>query len=176
MPSQPNTPSQEDPPVVHHSADITVKIDKVALPDPNCGSGMDNAQRELVTVDKPHQEGPVAQVPESAGSEKYREWYDTPVAGSSSSESGSGPSGSAAPLLPAPALPYPVPGYYPMPWVHAYAQPYSMSYYSPYPAYPMPALPMQPPGSDTNSSAVGHPWHGMMYNVGFHRTCSPNID
>ncbi|KAF5352462.1 hypothetical protein D9756_006010 [Leucocoprinus leucothites] len=130
----------------------------------------DELKTEGSLASKQQKEEPIARVLEDNQGEKYREWYDAPGA-VSASESASASVGSTGPPL-APALPYPVPpGYYPMPWI-PYAQPghYHMSYYGPYPAYPVPGVPMAPypatpPGSDTNGPTAGTlPWSNIIYN------------
>lgn len=108
----------------------------------------------------------MARVLQNVEGEKYREWYDAPMAEFSPKSSESG--GSIAPSLAPPAMPYQIPGFYPMPWIQPYPQPgqYPMPFYGPYPGYPIPPPPLHPPSSDTNSfPAGGLPWHGVIYNV-----------
>ncbi|XP_006454050.1 hypothetical protein AGABI2DRAFT_113810 [Agaricus bisporus var. bisporus H97] len=164
-----DTPKRDDPLVDHNSPDITdVKgeiIETVPLGEFEL-NGTDSAQDEPVAPDGPQRESPVARVLQNVEGEKYREWYDAPMAEFSPKSSESG--GSIAPSLAPPAMPYQIPGFYPMPWIQPYPQPgqYPMPFYGPYPGYPIPPPPLHPPSSDTNSfPAGGLPWHGVIYNA-----------
>lgn len=151
------------------STDIRRDIDETAPSGSHSSDATDVVQDESTAPNGQQQEAPVARMLQSVEGEKYREWYDAPVGELSPKASES--NGSMAPPLATPSvIPYPVPSFYPLPWMQPYPQPghYPVPFYGPYPGYPMPPPPIQPPSSDTNGFAAGNlSWHGMIYNVCF---------
>lgn len=162
-----NSPQGETGPTVRRGFETQSGEGKVVLPDTSLAHGVDEYKRgEPTRGDKQ------SLVVMSRSSEKYREWYDSPLVGSPL-DPGGVLSRAATPSQPVPA-PYPAPGYYPVPWPYPYPGHCQVPYCGPYPGYPFPAGPVPPfaptpPGSDANGPVTGShpPWPNMVYNVRF---------
>lgn len=159
-------PGQVNVPVGQSSS---IENNKAVGADMGSGSEVDDKQQQIPGVsEKQHVEEMAIRSSENKQTEKYREWYDAPVSTGTPSDPGVGSSSSTTAPVAATPLPCSAPGYYPMPWMHPYAQPghFQMPYYGPYPAYPIPTVPVRtPPASDASGPAAANqpPWPGIVY-------------